>query len=525
MTDNDQIVIIGGGHNGLVCAAYLARAGRKVLVLEAAPRVGGAAITREFAAGFKVSAGAHLLYGLDPVVAKDLALASHGLLPARIDMRTVALSKTGPALVLNGAEIERGEVSAKDRAALATFHNKMYRFARLLARQHRRVPPRLSWLGWGEAARAAALALDIRRLGREDMRELLRVATMNVFDVLEDTFESQALQGALAMDGVLGTHLGPRSGHTVLSMLHRLSGSAHAPREAEQFRRSTLPKGGMGAVTHAMAAAAGAAGAQIRISSPVAAVLLNGDRASGVRLESGEEIPASAVVSNADPKTTFLKLLGARHLEMEFARRVKNLRSEGTAAKLHLALSGLPAFQGVEPAHLGERLLVAPNLDYIEQAFNHAKYREYSPRPVFEITVPTVHDSTLAPHARHVLSAVVQYAPYDLAAGWDSSRDRFREAILDVLEDYAPGLRGLILGAELLTPLDIEREFRMSGGHWHHGEITLDQYLMLRPVPGAAQYSTPIEGLYLCGAGSHPGGGVLGSAGHNAAKVVLRAQP
>jgi phytoene dehydrogenase-like protein len=518
MTERERVIVIGGGHNGLVCAAYLARAGRKVLVLEAATRIGGAAVTREFAPGFKVSAGAHLLYGLDPVVAKDLALTSHGLSFARTGMRTVALSGAGSPLVLNGANVEHGEVSAEDRAALVQFNTRMRRFAGVLARQHRRVPPRLTWLGWGKAMQAAMLALDIRRLGRNDMREFMRIATMNIFDVLEETFESPQLKGALAVDGVLGTNLGPRSGHTVLSMLHRLSGGA-----AGQHSRSVLPRGGMGSVTHAMAAAASAAGAEIRVSSPVASVLLEGGRAAGVRLESGEEIPAMAVVSNADPKTTFLKLLGARHLETEFARRVNNVRIKGTAAKLHLALSGLPAFRGVDPSHLGERLIIAGDLEYIERAFNHSKYREYSERPVLEITIPSVHDSGLAPAGQHVLSAVVQYAPYDLAGGWDASRDRFREVVLDVLEEYAPGLRGLVIHAELLTPLDIEREFRITGGHWHHGEITLDQYLMLRPVPGAAQYATPIHDLYLCGAGSHPGGGVMGSAGRNAAKVIIKA--
>jgi phytoene dehydrogenase-like protein len=513
------IVVIGGGHNGLVCAAYLARAGRKVVVLEASSRAGGAAVTREFAPGFKVSAGAHLLYGLDPVVEKELALASHGLAFARTGMRTVALSSSALPLVLNGGAVEHGDVSPKDRAALASFDARMRRFADLLARQQRRVPPRLTWLDWRETLNAARLPLDIRRLGREDMREFLRIATMNVFDVLEDTFDSVQLKGALAMDGVLGTNLGPRSGHTVLSLLHRWSGAAGSP-----ARACAIPRGGLGAVTDAIGAAATTAGAQVRLSSPVSAVLMDGDRAAGVRLESGEEISASAVVSNADPKSTFLKLLGARHLEAEFARSVNNVRIKGTTAKLHLALTALPAFRALDPALAGERLLLAPDLDYIDLAFNPSKYGEYSEWPVLEISIPTVHDPTLAPAGQHVLSAVVQYAPYDLTSGWDATRERFRESVLDVLEEHAPGLRGAIIHSEVLTPLDIEREFRISGGHWHHGEITLDQYLMLRPVPGAAQYSTPVSGLFLCGAGSHPGGGVMGSAGRNAANVILQAE-
>lgn len=509
----DRIVIIGGGHNGLVCAAYLARAGRKVTVVEAATRVGGAAVTREFAPGFKVSACAHLLYGLSARVAKDLSLETRGLSFARSNVQNIALSANGSPLALSDGRILQGDVSDADRTALAQFTQRMRRFSDLLARQQLRPPPRLAWDTWGEALQAAKLGLDIRRLGREDMREFLRIATMNVFDILEDTFENAQLKGALAMDAVLGTRLGPRSGHTILNMLHRWSGGGG---------QSAIPRGGMGAVTHALAAAATAAGVEIRISSPVAAVMLDGDRAEGVRLATGEEISAEVVVSNADPKQTFLQLLGARHLETEFARRVNQFRANGTAAKLHLALSGLPNFRGLDSVQVGERLLIAPDLDAIETAFNPAKYREPSDRPVFEITIPSVHDNTLAPPGQHVLSAVVQYAPYDVERGWDERREAFQARVLDVLEDYAPGLRSSIVAAELLTPLDIEREFRITGGHWHHGELTLDQYLMLRPVPGAAQYATPIRNLYLCGAGCHPGGGVMGSAGHNAAQAILR---
>ncbi len=241
-----------------------------------------------------------------------------------------------------------------------------------------------------------------------------------------------------------------------------------------------------------------------------------------MRLATGEIIAADLVVSNADPKTTLLQLLGARHLETEFARRVHNLRMRGNAAKLHLALADLPRFQGLAAEHAGERLLIAPTLDYIEEAFNPAKYREHSTEPVFEITIPTVHDSSLAPAGRHVLSAIVQYAPSHLGAGWDKAKSTYLECVLDVLERAAPGLRRLVVGTEFLTPLDIERQFRMTGGHWHHGELALDQFMMLRPVPGAAQYAMPVNGLFLCGAGCHPGGGVMGTAGRNAATAILR---
>ncbi|MBV6415891.1 MAG: Phytoene desaturase (lycopene-forming) [Steroidobacteraceae bacterium] len=518
MTDTAPVVIVGGGHNGLVCAAYLARAGRRVIVLEAADQVGGAAVTREFAPGFRVSSGAHLLYALDPVVVRDLKLASHGLGFARSGLCTVSLG-AGEPLVLNGTEVLAGEVSAADRAAFGEYVARQRRFGALLARQRGRIPARLG-AGFSVvrlfALRAnnrttenpAPMLLDLLRLGRADVRELLRTGTMPIFDLLDDRLANPQLKGALALDGVLGAKLGPRSGQSFFTSLQRAGAYA-------------LPRGGMGTVTGALAVAARAAGADIRVSSPVARFAVRGDRVAGVVLESGEEIAASAVVSNADPKTTFLQLLGARHLDAEFARRLLNFRSLGCAAKLHLALDALPDFRGVPADRVGERLIVAPDLAYVESAFNPAKYREFSPAPVLEITIPSLHDPGLAPRGKHVLSAVVQYAPYDLAAGWESGRHALEKATLDVLARYAPAIRERVIAAQLLTPVDLEREFRITGGHWHHGELALDQYMMLRPVPGAARYAAPIGGLFLCGAGSHPGGGVMGSAGRNAARVVL----
>jgi phytoene dehydrogenase-like protein len=512
MTDPRRTVIIGAGHNGLVCAAYLARAGREVLVLEASHQVGGAAVTRELVRGFKAPALAHLLYLLDPMVQQDLDLASHGLALVKSSLKTIALNDAGEPLVLDGNRIVSGPPSAADRAAYTRFIDRMRRFAAMLGRQHGRIPPRLAWKRWRDALPAGLVALDIRRLGREDMREFLRIIAMAIHDVLEESFESPLLRGALAFDATLGTKLGPRSGNSVFTYLHRLSGSAAS---------TSLPRGGMGAVSEALAAAARAAGAEIRLSSPVASLVITGDRVTGVTLETGEQVAAATVVSNADPKTTLNRLLGARHLEAEFARRVQHLRSIGTAAKLNLALAGLPAFRGLDAAQLGERLVIAPNPGYVDEAFNPAKYRDWSRAPVMELTIPTLSDPGLAPPDKHLLSAIVQYAPYDLAAGWDTQRDAFREAALTLLERYAPGIRRQVIAAELLTPVDIERQFQISGGHWHHGELTLDQFMMLRPVPGAAQYAMPVAGLYLCGAGCHPGGGVMGTAGRNAARAVL----
>ena len=516
MTEHRSVIVIGAGHNGLVCATYLARAGRKVLVLEAAAQPGGAAVTREFAPGFKVSAVAHLLHLLDAAVEKELALTQHGLAYARFGLHTVALSTEQPPLCFSGGEIHAGEVSSADRDALRSHANGMQKFAGVIARQHGRVPPRLRFESWRDALPALAVALDIRRLGKRGMQEFLRVATMNIFDVLEEQFDHPQLKAALAFDAVLGTKLGPRSGNSVYASLYRQSGSVNG-----QAGALALPRGGMGVVTGALAAAARAAGVEIRCESPVAEIIMNEGRAAGVRLQQGQQITADLVVSNADPKTTLLRLLGARHLETEFARRVHQVRAVGTAAKLHLALGGQPRFTGLAPQQLGERLVIAPDLDYIERAFNPAKYGEYSEQPIMEITLPSIHDASLVPAGRHVLSAIVQYAPYDLKGGWAAGKAGFQAAVMAVLERYAPGIGGLVQHVELLSPADIEQQFGIAGGHWHHGELALDRFMMLRPVVGAGQYATPVDGLYLCGAGCHPGGGVMGSAGRNAARAIL----
>jgi phytoene dehydrogenase-like protein len=519
MTDRKRIIIVGAGHNGLVCAAYLARAGREVLVLEAAERVGGGAVTRAFAPGFSVSACAHLSYLLDERISRELKLATHGLQWAHSNLRTIALATEGEHLVLNGARIEGGSLSHADSEALVSYRRQMLRFARVLGRQHNRRPPRIGGGGRPEVIAAAKLGLDIRRLGRESMREFLRIAGINIYDVLEETFDSPLLKGALALDAVLGTNLAPRSNNSVLALLHRMSGAAMGAAGG-----LSLPAGGMGAVSEALARAARASGATLRTGACVRRITLNGDRVAGVELENGEQLAADIVISNADPSRTLLQLVGAQHFETGFVHRVRHIRAKGMAAKLHLALAGLPAFARLAAPLAGERLVVAPDPNYIERAFDRAKYGQCSPDPALEITLPSVHDQALAPQGQHVLSAIVQYAPFDPRASGDAARAELLERCLQVLERYAPALRKQVVAAELLLPADIEREFRITGGHWHHGELALDQFLMLRPVPGAAQYAMPLNGLYLCGAGCHPGGGVMGSAGRNAAQAVLSAE-
>lgn len=512
MTDrNNQIVIIGAGHNGLVCAAYLARAGKKVTVLEAAGQVGGAAITRELASGFSVSAGAHLLFMLDKNVRKELSLDTAGLSFSQQHIKTTALAEDGNHLLIAGDDLQGGNISDNDRLAMKEYRRFMNRFAGVINRLNNRIPPRVATRNSSDWLNLAKMALNIRLLGKKDMREFLRIAGINIYDVLQENFENPLLKGALSMDGILGTNLGPRSNNSVFCALHRLSG----------LQDMATPMGGMGAVSNALATAAGKQGALIRTSAIVSRILMDGDHVSGVELEGGEQITAGTVISSADPKTTFLGLLGARNLEAGFVRKVRNIRMRGNTAKLHLALDGAPEFKGLNQNRLADRLLIAPDIDYVERAFNQSKYGEHSVKPVAEITIPSLHDSSLAPPGKHVLSAVVQYAPYQLKAGWPESKAAFKDQLVDLLADYAPGIRSQILHSELLTPVDIEAEFRISGGHWHHGELAIDQFLMLRPVPHCAQYASPVDGLFLCGAGSHPGGGVMGSAGRNAAHAVL----
>ncbi len=504
-------IVIGAGHNGLACAALLARAGRGVLVLEAAERIGGAAATREFFPGYRVSAGAHLLHSLSADLRRDLRLDSHGLAAAATHMPTTSLLQGLAPLRIDaqGAGAEAG--------AYADYEARMRRFAGALAPALERTPPRLGAGRLSDRIELLRLGLRLRRLGRRDLRELLRIGGMNAFDWLNENFDSEPLKGALAFDAVLGTNFGPRSPGTVLTLLYRLAGQRIAG-DAGLWQ----PVGGMGAVCAALAGAASAAGAVVRTATPVERVWIEGDRAVGVVLADGARIGAGTVISSADPKTTLLRLVGARHLDTDFVRRTTHFRARGLAAKLHLALDGVPRFAGLDADGLGGRLLIAPSMRYIEHAYDHAKYGEFSREPVLEITVPSVNDGTLAPPGKHVLSAILQYAPYAAGGGWDLQRPRLLKSAIDSMARFAPGLESQIVAAELLTPPDLERELRITGGHWHHGDLAFDQFFFVRPVPGATQYRSPVAGLFLCGAGSHPGGGVMGIAGRNAAREVLQ---
>lgn len=508
MDNQYDAIVVGAGHNGLVCSALLAKAGKKVLVLEANSQVGGAAITREFTDGYSVSACAHLLYQLQPEVRKDLKLTTR---LASENMTTIALSEDGNHLRLRAGSVEG--VSDEDAEQYRRFNKRMTRFAELLRKYFNKPPPRLGTKNFKDLLTLGQLGLDLRMLGKEEMREFLRLIGMNIHDEVTERFESPLLRGAVSLDAVLGTHLGPRSPNTIMTYLYRLAGD---------HGRNSMPAGGMGSVSNELAQAARNAGVTIRTSMPVKRIVIDNGRATGVETESGDRFESLMVISNADPKTTLMKLVGARHAETGFARRVSHLRAKGNAAKLHLALDGLPTIEGLSKKDFAERMVIAPSEHYVERAFNPAKYGESSPQPVFEITFPSFRDETLAPTGKHVMSAVVQYAPYALKGGWtDTAKADFMRAILSTLAKTMPDIEQRITASELLTPADIESEFHMTGGHWHHAELTLDQFLFVRPVNGAAQYKLPVDGVYLCGAGTHPGGGVSGAAGRNAARSIL----
>ena len=508
MTDKWNAIVVGAGHNGLVCAALLAKAGKQVLVLEANEQVGGAAITREFTKGFSVSACAHLMYQLQPKVQKELKL---DLQLASRDMSTIALAEDGKHVRIDGHSVEG--VSATDQREYRAFHKRMTRYADLLRSFFNKPPPRLGTRNAKDLVTLAQLGFDVRRLGRTEMQEFLRIIGMNIHDELQERFDNGLLKGALSLDAVLGTHLGPRSPNTIMTYLYRLAGNRG---------RVSLPAGGMGRVSDALAHAARESGVTIRTGMPVSRIIIDNGRVAGVETANGERFDSYTVVSNADPKRTIIELVGARHVETGFTHRITHLRMRGNAAKLHLALDGLPTIAGLSKKDFAERLVIATDEHYVERAFNPAKYGECSAEPVVEMTFPSFRDTSLAPTGKHVMSAIVQYAPYALKDGWtDKTTSAFKDTVMATIARLAPDIESRTIASELLTPADIEREFHITGGHWHHGELTLDQFYFVRPVCTAAQYSLPVDGLFLCGAGAHPGGGVSGAAGRNAAKTIL----
>lgn len=508
-------IIIGAGHNGLVCGAYLARAGQRVLVLEAADSPGGLAASREFHPGFRASV-AHSVCHFPGKITRDLDLAAPGIAGASAGLPTIGLGMHGERVVIDGGSLDGA--STADETAYRELMRKLGRFAAALEPFWLKTMPRAGAGSLSDIMTFAHIGLNLRRMGKSDMHEFLRIASLPVRDLMDECFDNEVLKAALSWDGLVGSKMAPRSPNAaVLAMLYRMSGDTRGAH--------TIPAGGIGGLVDALAQAAAAAGAEIRCGTRVNRVLLEAGRdglvASGVELEDGETIGAGRIVSAADPQRTFLRLVGVEYLDIGFTNRIRRLRCEGYVAKLHLALDGLPGIAGIERPD--GRMIIAPHMDAIEFAYDDAKYGRCSADPVMEITVPSLHDDSLAPAGKHVLSAHVMYVPFRLKGGWtDTARGVFRERAIDTLAAYAPGIRDQILHSELLTPADLAHSFNVTGGHWHHTELAIDQMLMMRPTYEAAQYRTPIAGLYLCGAGCHPGGDITGMAGHNAAREILR---
>jgi phytoene dehydrogenase-like protein len=507
-------IVVGAGHNGLICAAYLARSGQRVLVLEAADTLGGLAATREFHPGFKASI-AHSVNQFSTKIASDLNLEAHGFKLGKA-LATVALNDAGEHVILQQGTLSG--VSPDDAKAYAAYCQTMKRFASFLKPVWLTSMPRIGNNSLSEIMTFARIGLKLRLLGKDDMGEFMRLAALPVRDLMEENFDSDLVKAALSWDGLIGSKMAPRSpNHTVLAMLYRMSG--------EYGGDHALPAGGIEGLIGALSSAAKDAGAEIRTGAEVAQILIGADQdgltTTGVELADSEQIGADRVVSSADPQRTLLELVGTQNLEIEFSNRIRRLRCDGYVAKLHLALNDLPEFSGLDRAD--GRLIIAPDLDAIEFAFDDAKYGENSERPLMEIVIPSLHDASFAPAGRHVLSAHIMYVPYHLKGGWtDEAREALCERVIGTIARYAPGIRDQIIHQELLTPLDLERTCNVTGGHWHHTEFALDQMLMMRPTYEAAQYSTPIPGLYLCGAGCHPGGGLMGGPGHNAAHEILK---
>jgi phytoene dehydrogenase-like protein len=523
MSTQRDIVIIGGGHNGLVTAFYLAKAGYKPLVIERNAQVGGAAVTDEFHPGFRCSTLSHAAGPILPSVMRDMQLEKHGLRLITPEISVTALSPDGRALSLyqdvGKSAQEIAAFSKKDVAKYPEFAQSLGKISKVIGEALATTPPDIDHPSSGDLWSMLKTGRAIRKLGKRDMFRLLRWGPMAVADLASEYFETELLRAVIAARGVFGTFLGPWSAGSALVLLIRAAGDPHPAGSA------ALAAGGMGAVTEAMASAAKAAGAEIRTGVEVIEIRVQNGAATGVLLSTGEEIHAKAVVSNADPKRTLLKLTDPTHLSPDFVQRLQHYRGNGTVAKVNLALSGLPTFTALkngDASALKGRIHIGNEIDYLERAFDESKYGNFSRQPYLEATIPSLTDPTLAPDGKHVMSIYMQYAPYKLKGDWEEQRKALGQTVVQTLAQYAPNLPELILTHQIITPLDLEEKYGLTGGQIFHGELALDQFFTMRPLLDWARYRTPIEKLYLCGSGTHPGAGLTGGSGTNAAREILK---
>lgn len=523
-----DVLIIGGGHNGLVTAFYLAKAGFKPLVLERSAQIGGAAITDEFHPGFRVSTLSHSAGPIRPDIVRDMQLEKHGARFITPDACVTALSPDGRVLSLYQDENKSAQAisafSQKDAARYPEFAKSLGKIAKVIAEALATTPPDIDHPNSADLWSMLKAGRALRNLGKRDMYRVLRWGPMAVADLVAEYFETELLRAVIAARGIFGTFLGPWSAGSSLQLLIRAAGDPHPAGSA------IYVAGGTGALTQAMASAAKAAGVEIRTSAEVIEIRIKDGAATGVLLSTGEEINAKAVISNADPKRTLLKLTDPVHLTPDFVQKMQHHRGNGTVAKVNLALSGLPSFTALkngDGSALKGRIHIGPEIDYLERAFDESKYGNFSRQPYLEVTIPSLTDPTLAPDGKHVMSIYMQYAPYKLKGGWedrngDAQRKALGQTVVQTLAQYAPNLPEMILTHQIITPLDLEENYGLTGGQIFHGDLALDQFFTMRPLLDWARYRTPIENLYLCGSGTHPGAGLTGGSGANAAREILK---
>jgi phytoene dehydrogenase-like protein len=524
-TNGYDAVVIGGGHNGLVTAAYLGKAGLRTVVLERREALGGAAGTSELAPGVRVPTLAHTVGRLRPSVVRDLDLRRHGLSLVGPDVRVFAPGPDGEAIVLWGDAARTAEGlrprSAADAAQYETFDRLVRSLAGFLGEIAGQTPPDIEAPGLTDALAGLRLGRTFRGLGRTDGRTITRVLPMAIADFVAESFETDALQAAIAWRGVQYTAMGPWSAGTTAVLLADSAGN-----DGGAAGQTVFARGGPGALIAALEAAAREVGVEIRTGAEVARITSREGRATGVVLADGDEVSARAVVAGIDPKRALTRLADPVAIGPSLLWRAGNIRTPGTVAKVNLALSGLPRFTaaGDDTRLLRGRIVIAPGIDAMERAHDAAKYGRPSDDPIMEATIPSLADPSLvdgAPDGTHVMSVIVQSAPYALRDGtWDDARERFGDLVVRTLDGYAPGLAGLVTARQVITPLDLERDFGLTGGHPMHGEQGLDQFFLWRPLLGHARYRLALDGLYLAGAGAHPGGGVTGQNGHNAAREI-----